>query len=131
MRCLHAEAAGIREYVSLLGLAVTRCDFERKYPPTLADADACGEMLERSETLWGTALPYYLYISRSFEAEAPALKQAVEAVEASGARDGFLIVAYQDGGLISVSAVELPFQANARPADWWAPQASAQRSSST
>jgi hypothetical protein len=131
MRYLHDEAAGIRAYLTLLGLAVTRCDFQRRFQPAPADADACDEMLERSETLWGSALPYYLSVSRSFEADAPALKQAVEAVEASGERDRFLIVAYQDGGLISVSAVELPFQANARPADWWAAYASAQRSSST
>jgi hypothetical protein len=131
MRYLHAEAAGIREYLDLHGLALTRCAVEAKFRSTPAATDACNEMLKRSETLWGAALPYYLYVSRSFEADAPALKRAVEEVEASGARERFLIVAYQDGGLISVSAVPLHFQANARRADWWAAYASAQRSSST
>jgi hypothetical protein len=124
MRYLHYEAGGIREYRGSLGLTVTRCDFEGRLPSIPADAGAVSEMLERSETLWGTALPYYLYISMAFEARPPMLKQAVVEIEASGGSEKFLIVAYQDGGLISVSGAVLPFQMKARTADWWAPYTS-------
>jgi hypothetical protein len=121
MRCLHDEALKICEYASALGLVVTRCDVENKSPPAAVEASAIGEMLKRSETLWGTALPYYLCVSETFAAKAPSLKQAVMQVEASPDGKKFLIIAYQDGGLISVSGAMLPFQIDARTAEWWAP----------
>jgi hypothetical protein len=33
----------------------------------------------------------------------------------------FLVVAYQDGGIISVSGTMLPFQMSAERAEWWGP----------
>jgi hypothetical protein len=128
MRCLHYEADQICKYVHSLGLVVTKCDFENKFPPIAAGTGAIEEMLKRSGTLWGLALPDYFYISKAFEAEAPTLKEAVLKIEASADADGFLIVAYQDAGLISVSGALLPFQIGARNAEWWAPYKSASRS---
>jgi hypothetical protein len=125
MRYLHDEGFRICEYASSLGLAVTRCDVENKSSPTAVEANAIGEMLKSSEILWGAALPYYLCISETFEAKAPSLKEAVLQVEASTDRKKFLIIAYQDGGLISVSGAMLPFQIDARTAEWWAPYKSA------
>ena len=128
MRYLHYEADGIREYVSSHGLAVMKFDFEGRSESTFEGADAIEEMLKRSETLWGTALPYYLYISEGLAAGRLLLKQAVVEIEASTGTEKFLVVAYQDGGLISISAAMLPFQMTARSADWWAPYTSASRS---
>jgi hypothetical protein len=42
-------------------------------------------------------------------------------VEAVFVHGKFLLAAYQDGGLISVSGLQLSFQKRAEPADWWAP----------
>jgi hypothetical protein len=58
-------------------------------------------------------------VSKSIEAEALPLKDAVLKIEASPANNHFLVVGYEDGGVISVSGTTLPFQINARPADWW------------
>jgi hypothetical protein len=33
----------------------------------------------------------------------------------------FLLVAYQDDGIISVSGTTLPFQTSAKQAEWWRP----------
>jgi hypothetical protein len=129
MRYLHYEADQICEYVHSRGLVVTKCDFENKSPPIAAGAGAIEEMLKRSETLWGSALPHYFHVCKFVEAEAPSLKGAVVKIEASTDTDGFLIVGYQDGGLISVSGATLPFQIDARKAEWWAPYKSASRSS--
>src|SRR5581483_97021 len=127
VRYLHLDAERMCAYVSACGLAVTQCDFEAKAPPIAVDASAIPAMLKRSETLWGTALPYYLRIAKSADAEVRSLNEAVEQVEGSDEREGFLAIAYQDGGLISVSGVLLPFQAEARNANWWAPYRSALR----
>jgi hypothetical protein len=121
MRHLHDEAAGILEYMSSHGLTVTRRDFQGRPGTTAETADAIEEMLKRSETLWGTALPYYLYISKGPEGGPLALKQAVVEIEAAAEPERFLVVAYQDGGVISVSGTVLPFQRTARDAAWWAP----------
>lgn len=113
MRYFHLDAEGMSAYVSASGLVVAQCDFEAKTPPIAVDASAIEAMLKRSETLWGAALPYYLRVSRSAEANARSLKEAVEQVEASAEGETFLAVAHHDGGLISVSGVLLPFQVNA------------------
>jgi hypothetical protein len=81
-----------------------------------------------AHTLWGAALPYYFIVSKLIEAGTISLKEAVANIEASPADDRFLIVAYQDGGLITVSAAALPFQLGARKADWWRPYKFASRS---
>lgn len=128
MRYLHYEAQPIRDYMQSRHLVVTKCDFENKHPPIEDHLNSIEEMLKRSETLWGAALPYFCYISGSFEANAPSLAKAVPQVEATSDADRFLIVAYQDAGLISISGVELPFQKGARDGKWWAPYRSASRS---
>jgi hypothetical protein len=128
MRFLHSEAASIRAYVEAHELTVTKCDFERKSSSFLVDTNSIEELLSQSDTLWGSALPYYLYVSKLFEASAPSLKEAATVVEASAETDKFLLIAYQDGGVISVSGLALPFQASAKRAEWWAPYKSAARS---
>jgi len=127
MRYLHHGAEEIRKFIESLGLAVTKCDYANPSPPIAADASAIEDMLKQSETLWGAALPYYLSVSKSVEAEALPLKEAVSKIEASSAKDRFLLVAYQDGGMISVSGTVLPFQKEAKIANWWAPYTSASR----
>ncbi|HYD05104.1 MAG TPA: hypothetical protein VEC60_05240 [Reyranella sp.] len=129
MRYLHYDAARLCEYISVSGLLVAQCDFESKAPPNAVDVSAIQTMLKRSETLWGTALPYYLWISKSAEGNTASLAEAVAQIESSADQEKFLIVAYQDGGLISVSGIRLPFQVDARKADWWGPYKSASRSS--
>ncbi|MBS0219678.1 MAG: hypothetical protein JSR91_02955 [Proteobacteria bacterium] len=128
MRYLHYEVDEICNYTHSRCLAVSKCDFENKVTPVAVSIDAIEEMLKRSETLWGLALPYYLSIAKSVEANSLTLKEAVEQVEASPSADRFLLVAYQDAGVISVSGVALPFQIAARDAKWWAPYKSASRS---
>ncbi len=114
-------------YASASGLLVIQCDFEAKTPPIPVDAGAIEAMLKRSDTLWGAALPYYLRVSRSAEANARSLKEAVEQVEASAEGETFLAVAHHDGGLISVSGVLLPFQVDAKDGAWWRPYKYASR----
>jgi hypothetical protein len=125
MRYLHLDAAPMCAYLSASRLMVARCDFEAKTPSIAVDASAIEAMLKRSEALWGAALPYYPQISRSAEADASSLKAQIEG---SSERQTFLAVAYQDGGLISVSGVLLPFQVDVGEADWLAPYKSASRS---
>jgi hypothetical protein len=127
MRYFHNDAARICAYISASGLSVARCDFEAKTPSIVVGAYAVPSMLQRSETLWGAALPYYLRISRSAEADARSLKKAVELIEGSAEEENFLAVAHHDGGLISVSGVLLPFQVDVEKADWWRPYRYASR----
>jgi hypothetical protein len=131
VRYLHYEADHICNYVRSRHLAITKCDFQKKLPPGEVSVAAIEEMVGRSETLWGSALPYYLYVSSSFEREAPSLDEAVSQMEGSSADPvNFLVVAYQDGGVITVSRSKLPFQTSAREAEWWRPYKSASRSAS-
>lgn len=128
MRYLHYEANEICQYVRSRNLTITRCDFESKSSPVTVNVDAVPEMLKKSETLWGLALPYYLAVAESAVGNALALGDAVEQIEATPMTKRFLLVAYQDAGIISVSGMILPFQIAARDAKWWTPYKSASRS---
>ena len=83
---------------------------------------AIEDMLRKTDTLWGLSLPYYLRISTSAETQAAPLDDAVARIESARPSDEFVIVAYQDGGIISVSGRQLPFQEHAKRADWWRPR---------
>jgi hypothetical protein len=88
-------------------------------PAVVLDVAGIEEMDKRTETLWGTSLPYYLFVSPLIEDKRLSLQDAVASAESWPSKDRFLLVAYQDGGLISVSGMLLPFQEEARPAEWW------------
>jgi hypothetical protein len=121
MRYIHQQADNISAYIQTAGLQLTKCSNNGASPPEIVELSSVDDMLARSRTLWGLALPYYLSARSSSDAEAPPLNEAVLQLEAGSARNEFLLVAYQDGGLISVSATNLPFQEKALSADWWGP----------
>jgi hypothetical protein len=120
MRYLHHEAQKIVRYVQEHQLHVFRCTFDGNAVSVEASANIIDEMCKASETLWGTRLPYYAIASRSSQIEEMNLETAVLKIESEPRPDKFVVVAYQDGGLISVSGVELPFQIGADAAAWWA-----------
>jgi hypothetical protein len=79
-------------------------------------------MLEQSQSLLGLSLPHFISVSNSIAANCVSLDKAVAKTEALGSGEDFLIVAYQDGGLISISGTLLPFQEIAELAEWWRPK---------
>lgn len=123
MRFIHQQADEISRYVESNRMHVTRCNYDGSSPPIRETPGAIEDMLRKSDALWGLALPYHLSVSTSVEIETLPLDKAVVKIEASGIRSQFLIVAYQDGGIISISANALPFQEHAKRADWWRPRA--------
>jgi hypothetical protein len=78
-------------------------------------------MLNKSHELWGLILDCYLRCSDQCEVEPLEVKVAVKRVEMNVDSQDFLLIAYQDGGVISVSSRLLPFQQNATSATWWEP----------
>ena len=121
MRFIHQESDEITRYVKSVSMHILRCDNKGSSAPMEEAPDAIDEMLRKTDTLWGLALPYYLIASKVAEIEPMPLDRAVARVEASGLHNEFLIVAYQDGGVISISGDVLPFQEHAKKADWWRP----------
>ncbi|WP_440410076.1 hypothetical protein [Neorhizobium petrolearium] len=124
MRYLHDETDTVAvesmvAFVAAHGLSVSKCDLHGRSAET-ADSAEIGKLIEVSKTAWGDLFPYYLSIS-SGEGKSRPLAYAAEWIEAYGSSTDFLLVNYQDGGLISVSGVLLPFQERARKADWWKP----------
>jgi hypothetical protein len=121
MRYLHQEVDEICKYILASGLCVIVCSNDGTAVPSVASTDAITEMLKASNSLWGQVLNYYLRVAKLTEAKCLPLREAVDGVEKDSGLADFLIVAYQDGGLISVSALQLPFQNLAKPAQWWRP----------
>lgn len=120
MRFIHHDADRILEYVVSNNLHVSMIGNDGVPAAPVASADAITTMLRESKTLWGTALPYYLSVSASREPETLPLTEAVADV-AGKPNKTFLVVAYQDGGIITVSGSLLAFQNGADPAEWWRP----------
>ena len=100
---------------------MTKCVSNGSAPPEEASSALIKEILKETDTLWGTVLPYHASVSRTKETENLPLWEAVARIEAAQEPDRFLVVAYQDGGVTSVSGTRFPFQADARPAEWWEP----------
>lgn len=120
MRYLHRQVGAICQYLESIGISVMRCSYDGSSPPSVAAPGAIEDMLKQSHTLWGLRLPYFLSVAKSIETETLPLQEAVLRVEASRS-DKFLIVAYQDDGIISISGTTLPFQEQAERAEWWRP----------
>ena len=96
---------------------------ERRHSsPAATTCDAIEEMLEQSQTLWGLSVPHFICVSKSIATNCVSIDEAVAKTEGLESHDDFLIVAYQDGGLISISGRLLPFQEIAEPAEWWRPK---------
>jgi hypothetical protein len=121
VRFIHNEARQISEYVELTGVRVALCHSDGAGSPMQERTSAIEAILRESHVLWGLSLPYYLSVSTSVLSPAAPLNEAVAKVEAAHSSKEFLVVAHQDGGIISVSGMELPFQKDAEPADWWRP----------
>jgi hypothetical protein len=121
MRFIHQQTAEIRSFVDAAGLHVMRCSSDGSSPTITEPPSAIDVILAQSNTLWGLALPYFIRVSKSAAAGPLRLPEAVKKTEAATADDSFLIVAYQDGGVISISGRKLPFQEHAKPAGWWRP----------
>jgi hypothetical protein len=121
MRYLHIEVGDVVRFVTSANLAVSKCDRNGKIPPTRLDQAAIEEMLNATEKLWGGLLPYYLWVSKSYRERASTLREAVAEVQSASNPNEFVLVGYEDGGVISISGAELSFQVGARPANWWYP----------
>lgn len=121
MRFLHNRTSGIMKFVSRNELCVLKCLYDGSKPPELESASMIEQMLITSDTLWGLALPWYITLSPLAKVPRCTLSEAVLRVEASSKAEDLLLVAYQDGGIISVTCEVLAFQRGARRADWWQP----------
>jgi hypothetical protein len=122
MRYIHHGADDIREYIKNNRLWVVKRNCDGKPPLEVATPSAIDEMLEKSHPLWGLALPYFISVSKTIESDLVTLAGAVRSVEVAATSDvRFLLVAYQDDGIISVSGTTLPFQTSAKQAEWWRP----------
>ena len=83
---------------------------------------AIDDLLRESQELWGTSAPSYLAVRKSHAPpEYGTLADAVASVETTGGTDDYLLIAFQDGGVISVSETRFAFQDDAKPATWWYP----------
>jgi hypothetical protein len=91
-------------------------------PPTIGKLHAIEDLLHQSQKLWGTSAPFYFVARKSqLLPDDRTLADAVVSVETMAWGDDFLLIAYQDGGLISVSGRRFTFQESAKPAPWWHP----------
>src|SRR5712664_2370475 len=103
MRYLHDQAGEIVRHTKDNRFRLFKCSQDAAIAPTEEGPELIEEMLEKSETLWGTFLPYYAIASRSPEVARMTLEEAVSNVESVPSPDKFVVAAYVDGGLITVS----------------------------
>jgi hypothetical protein len=121
MRYLHKDVVNIRKFVESKQLKIRACTYEGHLTSDKPELDPISEMLRATDKLWGRRLSYFLDVSSSTDQAVLPLKEAVLRVEAAVVSDDFLLVGYQDGGIISISGKILPFQTDAKVAEWWRP----------
>lgn len=122
MRFFHKECNAIVVWVKTRNLKVAKVDCDGLTGSIIVSESEIEEMLRQSNELWGAALPYYLKVADTFTEGALSLSNATELVESGVEKASFLIAAYQDGGLITISNAQFEFQKQARAADWWRPE---------
>ncbi|TBX98343.1 hypothetical protein [Rhizobium laguerreae] len=121
MRYLHSDVKAIRMFAEENQLSLTRIEPTTSPALRIIDYASIDEMLEASQKLWGLTLPFYVMASKKKVKDFYSLKDAVTTLEAAPKSDDFILVAYQDGGIISISNNILPFQPDAAKASWWTP----------
>jgi hypothetical protein len=94
------------------------------HPPAPSNLDLVADCFSRSQRVEdaGTVLRNYFHINAPPTDRTVSLSGAVEHVEAFGGPAEILLVGYPDGGLISVSRHQMPFQEGTAQADWWGPR---------
>jgi hypothetical protein len=121
MRYLHLQVADIAGHITSASLVISKCDRNGQAQPSKVSEAAVAEMLGATEKLWGALLPYYFWVSRSYRERPLSLKEAVTEIEGASHPDEFLLVGYEDGGVLSISSSKSNFQIGARTAEWWRP----------
>jgi hypothetical protein len=120
MKRIHRDVGAICSLITDNGLVTLKARSDGNRQSEVMPASAVRELLDRSNQLWGRSLDYFLAIQENENFSARGLSEAVVSVEAPGTV-GFLLVAYQDGGVISISSRTYPFQQDAPSAAWWHP----------
>lgn len=120
MKCIHHEVGAICSFVTDRGLSIVKLRSKGMHPNEKVPISSIEELLDRSNQLWGKSLEYFLSISEFRDFSGRGLRDTIASFETDGAA-GFLLVAYQDGGVISISNKMYPFQRDALSAAWWHP----------
>ena len=118
MRYIHSDVASVCDFIANNKLTITRLSVDGHGSNNLYQVQDVADMLEKSHKLWGVYLDYFFVVADKKLSDNLDMKNAVEYAEA-GKLNGFLLIAYQDGGVISVSDRAYSFQEGAEPADWW------------
>lgn len=118
MRYIHYDATSVCDFIANNNLTITRLPIDGRGSGSFSQVRDVASMLEKSHKLWGTYLYYFFAVAGNKLGDNLDMKKAVELAEA-GEFGGFLLIAYQDGGIISVSDRPYSFQEGAEPAAWW------------
>lgn len=120
MRFLHHNTAELSRHIVASSWHVWRVNDDTVEQIDTATSEV-ETMLRQSELLWGSSLSHYLLVTGERPPRIQQLKFAVAEVESGASEVHFLLIAYQDGGIISVSKKAYPFQSTAQAAEWWRP----------
>jgi hypothetical protein len=139
MRFMHKDVRPVLQYLVVEDSRITILDWEREpivggfamlpatlkrraafpaKPATIADVQFYGGR-GGGPAHAITVLKHYFHVNPTTVGRPLALSEAVEFVEVEGAPNEFLLAGHPDGGLISVSAQQLPFQERLKPITWW------------
>ncbi|WP_132568121.1 hypothetical protein [Rhizobium sullae] len=83
------------------------------------DHSAVRTYFDETMRLWGQHPENYLLAVRNSVPESTSLATIMDALKHSEIGDIVALIGYNDGGLLSLSAITLPPQQGARTASWW------------
>jgi hypothetical protein len=120
MRYLHQRVEPIAEFLKSRGLKLFLLDFKGEEPSKPIDATALKSYLEESNLLWGVNPNSYLVAAHGAKPDPMMVHEAVEQAETESPIV-LALVAYVDGGIISVSNQQFDFQRETQSGEWWEP----------
>jgi hypothetical protein len=119
MLFLHRDIELIEDYIAShrLRMAISDLLGTSSKPATMEEVR---QYFRETYEYQGEPAKAYILVAQHDNSDvALPLRQAAKEVEMQGGQEVFLLVGYEDGGVISISAALLPFQAHAPSAEWW------------
>lgn len=120
MRFLHKQIGPILDYIRDRKLTSYLMEVRGKQAPRTVDLDFIRAYADDTAKYLGAApIDYILVMAK--DAAMPTVGVMIADIEGRLENSSFVLIGYNDGGVISVSNHRLPCQVDAQPAEWWKP----------
>jgi hypothetical protein len=121
MRYYHKDVAQIAQFIEDNNLNLFHPDSEGKEVPRPVNLISLEDYLRNTQQLWGSFPETYFIVTHESRCSPISVDEAMKQAEAQASSIAFVLVGYNDGGVVSISNRKLPFQDQTHALANWEP----------